>query len=397
MVLFGEVVIKCLSMTPLKISSSAISVEALTNPPCEQKSTTVQQRTASIYNDAKLIFHAIGPKFHSPELEGIDPPKSLEVMEITLGQFIEQNPDLTQEMRDRISKMQKSLSSAKANYLTCIGLVNLSGEPSTVSEVALKLSQDVKSLADNPSNPSILFVGGHYIHPKGGSLGGHTASYEVIRQDNGKLSFLINNTAKITAKIEEYHEINGNRTRQLVYTDLEIADLDVNFWRNVIQTNFMNPVRWAVLMDAFYAYVDEKLLKGSNKTMGRSFKSQEVGVCAWKSISVWVHGKISPGNFSENRDSSNELIHVRFKKFMFENMLANFDPGESFKAMIRNRGGVFKIIQFSLDVFNNFFGRFFEINHDLWFSVRNEHAAVFLQAELERKTQKMDAKISANT
>ncbi|HEY5235549.1 MAG TPA: hypothetical protein VIJ14_05180, partial [Rhabdochlamydiaceae bacterium] len=232
--------------------------------------------------------------------------------------------------------------------------------------------QDTKSLADDPSCPSILFMGGHYIHPKGGSLGGHTSSYEVIRQDNGKLSFIIINTAKVG----KYSDIHGNRIRQLVYTDLVPADLDSNFWTTVILKNYMNPVPRAELMDSFYAYVDTKLLKSpTSKTKGRSFKRQElvgefeVGVCAWKSISVWLHGKISPGDLSENRDSSNEIIYFRFKKFMFENMFASFNPDSSFKATVK-------------------------MGED------SKDAIVFLKAELERKIQKLDATIkksSANT
>jgi hypothetical protein len=314
-----------------------------------------EQIRASIYNDARLIFHAIGSKFSSPQLEGIDPGKSIEVMETTLSRFVEQNPDLSQEMKERISKIQKSLARAKTNYFICIGLVNLSGEQKVVSEMALQLSQDVKSLAEDPSYPSILFMGGHYIHPEGKSLGGHTASYEVIRQDNGKLSFIINNTVKK----EKFHEIVGNRIRQLVYTDLEPSDLDSNFWIHIIQINYMDPVWGPVLMAPFYAYVDTKLLKNpTNKTIGRSFRSQETGVCAWKSISVWLHGQISPGDLSENRDSSNEMIYLRYKKFMFENMLADFNPDPSFKATIK-------------------------MGED------SKDAIVFLKAELEGKIQKL--------
>ncbi len=324
-----------------------------------------EQKPSSIYNDARLIFHAIGSKFHSPQLEGIDPGKSIEVMETTLSQFVAQNPDVPQEMRDRISNMQKSLAHAKTNYWKCIGLVSFSGEQKVVGEMALQLAQDAKNLAEDPSNPSILFMGGHYIHPKGKSLGGHTASYEVIRQDNGKLSFIINNTAKVG----KYSDINGNRVHQLVYTDLEPADLDTNFWNDVILKNYMNPVPRVELMDSFYAYIDSKLQKSpTNKTKGRSFKRQElvgefeVGVCAWKSISVWLHGKISPGDMSENRNPSNEIIYFKFKKLMFENMLASFNPDPSFKATI-------------------------DISED------SKDATVFLKAELERKVQKLDANI----
>lgn len=326
----------------------------------EPSTTSANCKATTIYNNAKLIFHAIGSKFRSVQLEGIDPSQSLKTIDLTLEQFMEEKPNLSQKMQDCISKMRKSISSAKSNYLSCIGLVNLTDEPSIVKEMALKLSQDVKSLADTQPHPSILFIGGHYLHPKGGSLGGHTASYEVTRQDNGKLSFLINNTVKI----EKYHKINGNRIHQLVYTDLEATDLDVDFWVNVIRTNYMNPVRGSILMDSFYDYVNLKLLKASdNKTTGRSFKSQEVGVCAWKSISVWLHGKISPDN--ENRDSSNELIYLQLKTFMFKKMLVHYTLNESFNTTITIRK---------------------DNNGD----ILNETAAIFLITELERKIKKYD-------
>jgi len=121
----------------------------------------------------------------------------------------------------------------------------------------------------------------------------------------------------------------------------------------------MSPVAGKFLMESFYDYVDTKLLKGSNnKTIGRSFRSQSVGVCSWKSLSVWLHGKISPGERGKDRDSSHEVVYARFKKLMFQNMLANFNPDKDFKA-----------------------------------TVGNEEYAVFFKAELARKIQKMDAKI----
>jgi|GEM_PF-6660650 hypothetical protein len=45
------------------------------------QSSLPMQKPASIYNNARLIFHAIGPKFRLPKLEGIDPSTSIEAME----------------------------------------------------------------------------------------------------------------------------------------------------------------------------------------------------------------------------------------------------------------------------------------------------------------------------
>lgn len=304
-------------------------------------------KSASIYNNPRLIFHAIGPKFHLPGLEGIDPSVSIEAIDTTLGNFNEKNRTLSPTMKDCIVKAQKSLAKAKANYLVCIDLVNLCEKPSIVDELALELSQDAKRLAESESFPSILFIGGHYLHPKGGSLGGHTASYEVVRQDNGKLSFIVNNTIKT-----EKHTINENRIHQLIYIDLEETDLDKDFWENVIQTNYMNPIKGKFYMESFYDYLDKKLFKGSNKIMGRSFKCQEKGVCGWKAISVWLHGKIAPGEHGINREASREIVYVLYKRCMFENMLASFKLDNSL----------------------------------------NQQTEASLKTELERKIQKMDEK-----
>lgn len=273
----------------------------------------------SVYDNPKLIFHALGPKFHLPGLEGIDPSVSIEAMETTLEKFTKQNSEISPKMKECIVKVQKSLARAKTNYWICIGLVSLPEEPESVDKLALQLSQDVRMLAENESSPSLVFIGGHYIHPKGGSLGGHTAVYETIRQDNGKLSFIVYDTLKIAKDT-----IDGNRTRQLVYSDLEAADLDKTFWKNVIRKSFRNPIKGKFYMESFYDYLDTKLTKGSNKTLGRSFKCQEKGVCAWKSISVWLHDKIAPRERSMNRDVSHEHIYVQYKRCMFENMLAHF-------------------------------------------------------------------------
>jgi len=330
---------------------------------------TCQLGNLSVYNNAKVIFHAIGPKFHSPELEGIDPSQSLEVMEVTLGKFIEKNPDLPHEMRSRILKIRKSISTAKARYLTCIDLVKLATEsntePSSVHEIATQLSTDVQGQADNESYPPTLFIGGHYRFNESGSLGGHTATYEVNRLANGKLGYFVNNTIKK----DEYHESDENKIRQLVYPDLNTTDLEVIFWKNVIRKNFMTPKKEQKLMDSFYSYIDATLGKATNNKMnGRSFNRQKVGVCAWKSISVWLHGQISPGIHRGNRNPSQELIYIRYKKLMFENMLANFNPDESFKATIR----------------------FEEDSHE---TISNEKVVLFLKSELERKIKKMDVKI----
>lgn len=282
------------------------------------------QPAVDIYNYPRLIFHAIGPKFSLPGLEGIDPSFSITAMEMSLQDVMEKSPDLSGQIKDRIVKARMSLARAKTNYLTCIGLVKLAEEPRSVGEMALKLSEDAKSLQKNEFDPSILFIGGHYLYSKEGSLGGHTATFDVARQEDGKLCYTVINTIKT-----ENHVTDGSFIHELIYTDLEATDLDEDLWKNVIKLNYMNPNKGAYLMEAFYKYLDKKLNKGSNKTVGRAFHRQEKWVCAWKSISVWLHGKIAPGKRSSDRIACNELAYLHYKKCMFERMAARFKPNSS--------------------------------------------------------------------
>lgn len=282
------------------------------------------QQPSSMYNNARLIFHAIGPKSSSLGLAGIDPSVSLSAMEASLQTFTAQIPDLPTSIKERMEKAKKSLETAKARYLTCISWVKLTQEPAKLDEMAEGLAEQVRQLAQNESQPSLLFIGGQYLY-KNGSLGGHTASYKVKRQADGQLCFKVFNTVKT-----EKHKVDGNRIHQLVYSDLGTADLDKDFWKNVIKTNYMNPIQGKFLMESFYDYLDKKLLKDSNKTHGESFKGQEDGgVCAWKAISVWLHDEIAPGERRVKRDAAQELAYVRYKGCMFGQMSTNFKPDNS--------------------------------------------------------------------
>lgn len=272
------------------------------------------QAPGDIFNNARLIFHAVGPKFDAPQLEGIDPSVSITAMEAGLENLLVSSPDMPTRMRACIVKAQKSLARAKTNYVICIGLVKLSDVPQSVDRMAAELAQDAISLTQSESEPSILFVGGHYRYSQFGALGGHTVAYDAMRQEDGKLSFIV---------------INTLNEEELVYRDLEAADLDANLWKNVIKTNYMNPLKGEYLMQAFYEYLDTKLNKGRNKTVGRCFKRQVKGVCAWKALSVWLHGKIAPGNRSAHRIACDELTYLRYKKGMFERMAACFKPENS--------------------------------------------------------------------
>lgn len=82
-------------------------------------------------------------------------------------------------------------------------------------------------------------------------------------------------------------------------------------------------------MQAFYEYIDKKLNTGSNKIVGRSFHPQVKGVCAWKAVSVWLHGKIAPGKRSIDRNACDELTYLHYKKCMFEKMAVRFKPDPS--------------------------------------------------------------------
>ena len=253
------------------------------------QSSIPMQKPVDIYNNAKLIYHALGPKFHLP-LEGIDPSVSISAMETSLRNFMEKSPNISPMMTDRMVKAQKSLARAKTNYLVCIGLVKLTEEPSSVDKMALELSQDAKSLTRSESDSSILFVGGHYLYSKEGSLGGHTATFDVMRQENGKLCYTIINTVKT-----ENQETDGSLIYELVYRDLDATDLDADFWKNIIKINYMNPMKGKSLMESCYDYIDKKINKGSNKTSRKIFQTpRKRSLCMEGNLSMvaWKNGSL---------------------------------------------------------------------------------------------------------
>lgn len=305
--------------------------------------------------DARVNFNALNLEARC-KLEGIDPAQSIDAIEEILGKYVDQ--DLWLEMKNRIQTLRKSLLSAREQYQECNSLVGHPEETAKANKIACQLASDVEHLSSDPSHPPILFIGGHYWVNENGSMVGHTATYEVIRQENGSLSFIVNNT--IPDGI--HHEISENKIRQLVYNDLKPTDLDVSFWENVIQMNYMNLAK-GKFMDPFYTYLDNRLLKiQKNKTFGRSYKKQNSGVCAWKSITVWLHGKIAKGDFREDRNSTDEGVYVNFKKLLFETMLKSFDSNEIPDGMT---------VQYGSQV---------------------EPASIFLKRELERKIDRLRVK-----
>ena len=284
----------------------------------------------SFYNDARVIYHALGPVARS-ELEGIDPGKSIDVLDSLLEDFINSEKDLTEETIFQIRRLQRSLRAAKIRYWSCNGLVSQADEEK-VRQIATDLSQEVQG--DLP----LLFIGGHYFL-KDGSMKGHTATYEVIREENGNFRFIVNNTLP-----DEHHTIEGNKIYQLTYADLTPNDLNTSFWENVIRTNYIDPPK-GKLMGEFYTYVDERL---KNKSSGRTYPKQAGYVCAWESLTVWLSGHLD------------EKTYIKFQKFMFKTFLAHFHPNDSFKTTVKVG--------------------------DL-----SEPAAVFLDRELKRKIEELES------
>ena len=87
-------------------------------------------------------------------------------------------------------------------------------------------------------------------------------------------------------------------------------------------------------MYPFYTYLQTRFPKNQkNKTTGRWYKKQNAGVCAWKSITVWLHGKIAKGEFRRDRNASDETIYLNFKKLIFKTLLKNFHPDEALNAI----------------------------------------------------------------
>ncbi|MBA3721033.1 MAG: hypothetical protein H0W88_01360 [Parachlamydiaceae bacterium] len=150
----------------------------------------------------------------------------------------------------------------------------------------------------------------------------------MCRQSDGTITFTITNTGDGI----EFHDLNGNKVYQLSYIGLSEDNLNEEFFKGIFEF-----VKSKKSMKDVYEFIDEKLNKGANKTDGRLMKAQRGGVCSWKSLSTWVHGQISPGQTSQNRDPAKQIIYEKFKLNIFQQKLQLLVENQQLQSVITDK------------------------------------------------------------
>ncbi len=336
----------------------------------------VYEHKVSTFDDPRFIYHALGPDYGS-DLSGWSLAESSAYMAKCLEAFISESGELSEEMKHKLEAFKQDLGRAKEQD------INLNVGPQD-------LEKQVLGLANKGPDHRVLFFGGH--SGKGSSGGGHAVLYEVTCQPNGKYSFMINNTGE--GNKTHVHGENG-RVNQIVYKDLDASDLNAEFWKRIIETKHHDRVS---NMDDFYKYVDKQLNKeNGNKCVGREIKAQRGGVCAWKTCCTLLHGIISPGETKSIRNPADELVFVKFKKFIFEKQLKAFSSVKTIDSTIRlPKGGAWKVIFLALKLLKvNITHKIFDHTFlsFMFVTLKKEQAATFLKADLEGKILKMNDKI----
>jgi len=253
---------------------------------------------------ASLIYHQMSPEnIKSAELEGSVRSVVCKDLLEKIEAFLKSHPEHT----EKFTQVKKQLNQA---LLYCIQIENLQGEEveklgwpqeeikqqKTLKDIVASCKDDIQKLSPGES----------FMLPAG--TRDHTVVYEILKKDNGKYTLTLINTG---LGINIGHKINEEgRVRTLVYDDLEEEVFDTEFLESIV--TFVVDIKekeW----DEIYKFLDGKLKKDDNKKEGRLHKQQREGICASKSLSVWLHSKIAPGMTSEERNVQGELLYETFK------------------------------------------------------------------------------------
>lgn len=317
-------------------------------------------------NEAVLLHHQIGPtKYSSPELEGLIQSQAIGEMIKQLDSFNNDsnlNPPLTLEEKEEIEKTKKLLKDARSSF----EIIKSSPE-----QWASDLEKKVLNL---DKNNSFLVLGG-YCNSEQSE--GHAVNYEIARNDNGTYTFKITNTGEGSS----FHTTKGNKVFQLCYTNLSEKDLGLEFWMELPKLYNQSKD-----MSDIYKHFDSHLLKKDNKIVGRLMKKQRCNICAWKSLSTWVHGKF----LSEKFSSRGQLLYDQFKYHILSDKLKTLMTDDSLQ---NNIGKItIKKQKSFISKFNRWFGSKFSMET----ICRKENNLQILKTELENKLQKLDRKIRRN-
>ncbi|MBN9378737.1 MAG: hypothetical protein BGO14_07695 [Chlamydiales bacterium 38-26] len=352
--------------------------------PASSPSYSQNPSEQELKNKAKAIYHVLAPrKIHSSTLEGWSTRAAIHEMGLMLKTY---KADLQQSNSSHLKQIDWIVYNLE--YASSIqDLINVTDENASLIPQMICLK-----IAALKVGESLVFPGGYMgisNRPGRGNLPGHAILYEVIAEPNQKYSFIINNTGDGIG----HHKTNtmSKRTQQLEYRNLDAQDLNGDFWFSICKLK-KNPRR---NVKDIYRFIDKKLNKhNGNKVSSRQIKFQRTGICAWKSISTWVHGKMAPGLKTKKRRTHEEIMYYRCKKNWIENKIQELkDP--ILQNYIKEHMVAHKktFISSSIEKISVFFKIFFKKECKPHRYYQGEKLIELLNNELQQKKQRLEKKL----
>lgn len=344
---------------------------------------------------AKFIYHLLGPsQIQSDDLEGMNAGTAVDklISELKDYYLVFQN-SYDEHFKERLTTTLESLKFASSIYYK---LTNVSCNPKTISTKENEKIQEIANLiyhkiSDLKSDQSIAFLGGYRGKFVENHYAGHAALYEIKAESNGTFSLFINNTGE---GIGTYHKISDfyRRGYPLEYRNIDLKDLNEDFWFQLCKLR-----QTASSMTEIYDFIDLKLnKKNGNKTPGRKIKLQRTGVCAFKCVSSWIHGKIAPGQTAKMRLPTQELMYERFKKNLIEKKIIEMQDPILQKFMKTHMSAYKKKpLSFLITFIVNLFKCCFKINWEPHVYYKGDRLVNLLNHELQRKKNHIEKKIRA--
>lgn len=284
-----------------------------------------QKRRDRPEDNAKLTYHVLSPAdLHSDSLEGMSPTVTASYLSAGISKLLDDRSiSLSSGMKAKLKQLKNSLEySIKLDSIDTGRVTRTQAEKlQEADKLAIYLSSDMRALETGQIDSPYLYMGG-FARPLG--TAGHAVSYEVIRQDNGKLQLTINNTD--SGFDSNSHRCKKGTIRALIYKDLKADDLNKEFWRTLAE--YKTGAISIKGLEPIYKHIQVSL-HGKIPVEGRVMKVQKTGVCAWKSLTTWLHGQIAPGETAASRSPDEELVYLKLKRILIDDRLTSLENEKS--------------------------------------------------------------------
>lgn len=365
--------------------------------------------------DAKMVFHDLRMGDVVVRKAGED-PNSLEGSFLIHDMFhLEENLEIfeknNKELCDKNPQFAKSVEALKIlkhyQYSIQISIdINHSEDPQITFRHTLN---DIKiRLANMEPGESFSLPGGYSAKDS------HTMIYIIKKEENNTFSFEIINTG---GGIDQYHTrdvaIEGkDYVHTKKYVDLDSDKLNKAFFAALLGFQDFKNTEPAKI-SAVYDHIDTHLKNGENVKEGRKHRQQDTGICGSKSLGVWFHNSIAPGDAKDKRNAGQEKLYLEIRKSILLNDKEKLRSEESkkffsdtgymsvrkgkYKLHNQNKGILGKISQSTI-------GKMKQSYYETLYKqapksqpmveVTGENVRSVLDQEIDQKLKKIDKKIS---